>query len=109
MRTRLARHEAELERARQQQHMRDSLASAIMHTAANDNERGDSVHFWQNRKLRWKSSLPDGITDGEVRGRRDANTRARSPAAPIADHEVPRVLPTAGESVGGTCALAGAF
>jgi hypothetical protein len=53
--TRLAEHEHELERARQQQSMRDSLASAIMHTATNDHERGDSVHFWQSRKLRWKS------------------------------------------------------
>ena len=53
---RLQAHEGELERTRAQQSMRDTLASAIMHTAANDSQRGDSVHFWQSRTLKWRKN-----------------------------------------------------
>ena len=51
---RMGEHEYEHEVARRHQSLRDHLASAIMHTAADDEERGDSVHFWQSRKLNWR-------------------------------------------------------
>lgn len=40
--------EAELEKRRQEQQMRDHLASAILSSAADGSvQRDDSVHFWQ--------------------------------------------------------------
>ena len=64
LRNRLAAHEFELERARSQQALRDNLASAIMHSAVDDGQRSDSVHFWQSRKLKWKSSVTTDVSDG---------------------------------------------
>ena len=62
---RLAQHEEDDERMRTHQTMRLQLASAIIHTATNDNERGDSVHFWQSRKLPWRSSPGSGDGDDD--------------------------------------------
>ena len=51
---RLAKLEEALAKREEEQRRRDQLKGAILTTAADEQERNDSVHFWQARRLNWR-------------------------------------------------------
>ena len=73
---RLSRLDADLERRKLEDAQRVALAGAILTSANDEKQRDDSMHFWQARRLPWRSAPSPSAVDESAAG--DASRLAQS-------------------------------